>query len=55
MTSTLSYLLLQAADAHPDRPAVWSSTGELTYAELCDWSMRLAGALVENGIEPAGR
>ena len=55
MTSTLSYLLLQAADAHPDRPAVWSSTGELTYAELCDWSMRLAGALVENGIEPGDR
>jgi hypothetical protein len=30
MTSTLSHLLLQAADAHPDRPAIWSSTGELT-------------------------
>jgi len=55
MTSTLSHLLLQAADAHPDRPAVWSSTGELTYADLCDRSMRLARALVEHGIEPGDR
>ena len=55
MTSTLSHLLLQAADAHPDRPAVWSSTGELTYAELYDRSMCLARALVEHGIEPGDR
>jgi L-proline---[L-prolyl-carrier protein] ligase len=55
MTSTLSHLLLQAADAHPDRPAVWSTTGELTYADLCDRSMRLASALVEHGIEPGDR
>lgn len=55
MTSALSDLLLQAADAHPDRPAVWSSTGELTYAELCDRSMRLARALVEHGIQPGDR
>jgi amino acid adenylation domain-containing protein len=55
MTSTLSHLLLQAADAHPDRPAVWSSTGDLTYAELYDRSMRLARALVEHGIEPGDR
>jgi amino acid adenylation domain-containing protein len=55
MTSTLAHLLLQAADAHPDRPAVWSSTGELTYADLYDRSMRLARALVEHGIEPGDR
>src|ERR1700730_10208365 len=55
MTSTLSHLLLRAAEAHPDRPAVWSSAGELTYAELCDRSMRLARALVEHGIEPGDR
>jgi amino acid adenylation domain-containing protein len=55
MTSTLSQLLLQAAYAHPDRPAVSSSTGELTYADLCDRSMRLARALVEHGIEPGDR
>jgi amino acid adenylation domain-containing protein len=55
MTSTLAHLLRQAADAHPDRPAVWSSAGELTYAELYDRSMRLAGALVEHGIEPGDR
>jgi amino acid adenylation domain-containing protein len=55
MTSALSELLLQAADAHPGRPAVWSSAGELTYADLCDRSMRLAGALVEHGIEPGDR
>jgi amino acid adenylation domain-containing protein len=55
MTSTLSHLLLRAADAHPDRPAVWSSTGELTYADLCDRSMRLARALAEHGMEPGDR
>ena len=55
MASTLSHLLLQSADAHPERPAVWSSTGELTYADLYDRSMRLARALVEHGIEPGDR
>ena len=55
MTSTLSHLLLEATDAHPDRPAVWSSTSELTYADLYDRSMRLARALVEHGIEPGDR
>jgi amino acid adenylation domain-containing protein len=55
MTSTLSHLLLQAADAHPDRPAVSSSTSELTYGDLCDRSLRLARALVEQGIEPGDR
>jgi amino acid adenylation domain-containing protein len=55
MTSTLSHLLLQAADAYPDRPAVWSSTGELTYGDLRDRSMRLARALVEHGMEPGDR
>jgi len=55
MTPALSHLLLRAADAHPDRPAVWSSAGELTYADLCDRSLRLARALVEHGIEPGDR
>ena len=55
MTSTLAQLLVQAADAHPDRPAVWSSTGELTYADLYDRSVRLARALVAHGIEPGDR
>jgi amino acid adenylation domain-containing protein len=55
MTSTLAHLLLQAADAHPDRPAVWSSSEELTYAELYDRSMCLARTLVEHGIEPGDR
>ena len=55
MTSTLSHLLLQAADAHPDRPAVLSRTSELTYADLRDRSMRLARALVEHGMEPGDR
>jgi amino acid adenylation domain-containing protein len=55
MTSTLSQLLLQAAHAHPDRPAVWSPAGELTYAGLYDRSMCLARALVEQGLEPGDR
>lgn len=52
---TLARLLVQAAEAHPDRPAVWSSAAELTYGELYDRSMRLARALVESGIEPGDR
>ena len=52
---TLAHLLLQAADAHPDRPAVWAPAGELSYAELSGRSMRLAHALVEHGIEPGDR
>jgi amino acid adenylation domain-containing protein len=55
MTSTLSHLLLQAADAHPDRPAVWSPAGELTYAGLYDRSLGLARALAEQGLEPGDR
>jgi amino acid adenylation domain-containing protein len=55
MTSTLSQLLIQAAEAHPDRPAVSSAAAELTYRELRDHSMRLAGALVEHGIKPGDR
>src|SRR5690242_6357583 len=55
MTPTLSGLLLAAAEAHPDRPAVWSSAGELTYAELCHRSLCLASALVECGLEPGDR
>ena len=54
-TSTLSQLLIQAADAHPDRPAVSSGSGELTYRELRDHALRLAGALVEHGIKPGDR
>ena len=53
MALTLSHLLLQAADAHPERPAVWSSTGELTYADLYDRSMRLARAWWSTGSSRA--
>jgi amino acid adenylation domain-containing protein len=52
---TLAQLLCNAADAHPGRPAVWSPAGELTYAELYDRSMGVAGALLEHGIEPGDR
>ena len=55
MTSTLAQLLIDAADAFPDRPAVWSSGGELTYAELYDRSLCLARELVERGLEPGDR
>jgi amino acid adenylation domain-containing protein len=55
MTPTLSHLLVQAADAHPDKPAVWSPAGELTYAGLYDRSMALARALAEQGLEPGDR
>jgi non-ribosomal peptide synthetase component F len=55
MTTTLHQLLIQAAAAHPDRRAVSSASGELTYRELRDHAMRLAGALVEHGIKPGDR
>src|ERR1700689_3368448 len=55
MTSTLAELLVDAAGAHPDRPAVWSSAGELTYGELHERSMGLARAVVEQGLEPGDR
>ena len=55
MTQALSELLIQAADAHPDRPALWSAAGGLTYAEFRDRALRLAHALVEHGIEPGDR
>ena len=55
MTSTLSQLLIQAADAHSGRPAVSSASGELTYRELRDHALRLAGALVKHGIKPGDR
>lgn len=55
MTPALSHLLVQAAGAHPDRPAVRSSTGQLTYSDLCDRSMRLARALVDRGLTPGDR
>lgn len=55
MTTMLSQLLVHAAQAHPDRPAVSSGSGELTYRELRDQALRLAGALVEHGIRPGDR
>lgn len=55
MTSTLSQLLVQAADAHPYRVAVSSGSRELTYAEFCDQALRLAGVLVEHGLQPGDR
>jgi amino acid adenylation domain-containing protein len=55
MATTLAELLSDAAGAHPDRPAVWSPAGQLSYGELYDQSMGLARALVEHGLEPGDR
>src|SRR2546423_8866108 len=44
-------VLRRRAAAHPDRVALSADGGESTYAELCDMAARIAGLLVERGVE----
>ena len=39
----------------PDKAALWASGDAVTYAELHDWVGRVAGALVERGVEVGER
>ncbi len=39
----------------PDQAALWESGDAVTYAELHDWVGRVAGALVERGVEVGDR
>jgi fatty-acyl-CoA synthase len=49
---TLSQALDDAAARHPDRPFVITDERTYSYAEMRDWSSRLAGGLIANGVEP---
>ncbi|KAF1937770.1 acetyl-CoA synthetase-like protein, partial [Clathrospora elynae] len=45
-------IITEQADAQPNAPAVCAWDGEMTYHELDDYSTRLAGHLVQVGVEP---
>jgi len=49
---TLSQALDAAAEEFPDRPYVVTDEMTLTYAEVAQWSVRLARGLVEAGVRP---
>ncbi len=49
---TLSRALDAAAARHPDRPLVLGAETAYTYAEMGDWSRRLAAGLVALGVAP---
>ncbi len=49
---TLATALDEVARSHPDRPFLITDTGRLTYAELAEWSRRIARGLVLRGVAP---
>lgn len=51
-TRCLHELILERCRLHPDRKAVCSFDGDLTYGELEDLSLRLARHLVHLGVRP---
>src|SRR5690242_16654113 len=48
---TLDAMLDAVAAEHPDRPFVLTDGASCTYAELADWSRRLARGLVARGVQ----
>lgn len=52
---TLAATLDEVAAAHPERPFLISDLGTLTYAELSDWSRRIARGLVWRGVATGDR
>jgi fatty-acyl-CoA synthase len=52
---TLTELLDSVAAGYPDRPFVITELGSLSYAEMADWSLRLARGLVASGVRPGER
>ena len=50
-SSSLSAALRGAAEAHPEHLAVLSGDQALTYADLEDATARLAGFLVQAGVQ----
>ena len=54
-SGTLPALLDSVAARYPDRPFVITEQGTLSYAELADWSVRLARGLVASRVRPGER
>ena len=52
---TLAAMLDSVARQYPDRPFVITDQGTLSYAELAQWSARLARGLVAAGVAPGER
>lgn len=52
---TLSQLLREQADSHPDHVALADLAGPLTYAELRDRAISVASALHREGVRPGDR
>jgi fatty-acyl-CoA synthase len=52
---TLPEMLDAVADAYPDRPFVITRQGAVSYADLADWSTRVARGLVERGVGAGDR
>ena len=53
--SNLATVLAQAAERHPQRPAVRVDGSVLSYAELDELSARVAGGLLAHGVRPGDR
>jgi fatty-acyl-CoA synthase len=52
---TLGALLVRATDRYAERPAVKSSNGERTYAEVRESAARVANVLRDHGLQPGDR
>src|SRR5207302_633768 len=52
---TIDQVLDGVADRHPDRPFVISDDSVHTYADMRDWSTRIAHGLLASGITPGDR
>lgn len=49
---TTAQLFDETVEAHPDRVFVRDDSGDITYAQMQQWSIRLAAGLVALGIRP---
>jgi long-chain acyl-CoA synthetase len=55
MSANLSRIVVEAAQRHPDRPALKLDDAVLTYRQLDDATARVAGLLREKGLAPGDR
>jgi long-chain acyl-CoA synthetase len=55
MNESLAYNLIAAVKRHPDRPALRLDETVTTYAEFDEATARVAGLLLERGLEPGDR